>query len=170
MLVKGVNTEQRIRFMYVLMLGFFLGIIGMNLGKEVLLLEGGILGKAELDQFKTLTLNKGNLFFYVLWMRLRQVFLLTVFAFTYFRMIAIYGFIGFMGFSFGMVSSAVSIQYGLKGIGLILAAGLPHMLLYIPAYIWLLEWCYYLRLQRGELLRNLIQYGFFILVTIMGVV
>lgn len=169
MLVKGVNTEQRIRFLYVLMLGFFIGIIVMNLGKEILLQEGNILGRTELEHFKAISINRGNLFLYVLWARLRQVLLLTFLAFTFFRVMAIYGFVGFMGFAFGMVSSAASIQYGLRGTALMLAAGMPHMLLYIPAYIWLLEWCYNLSIQRGEIVRNLAKYILFILVTIIGV-
>jgi len=168
MLVKGVNTEQRMRFLYVLMLGFFIGIIVMNLGKEVLLQEGNILGRTELEYFKSVSLNRGNLFLYVLWGRLRQVLVLTFLAFTFFRIMALYGFVGFMGFAFGMVSSAAAIQYGLKGTALILAAGMPHMLLYVPVYIWLLDWCYNLNISKGEAAKNIVKYIFFILVTIIG--
>lgn len=166
---KGIDTEQRMRFIYVLLLGFFIGIISMNLGKEMFLTEGGILEKSELEQFGLIDFSRGNLLFYVLWTRLRQVLILTLLAFTCFRTIAIYGFVGFMGFSFGMVSTAAAIQYGLKGTGLILVTGMPHMLLYVPAYIWFLEWCYFLKIQKGEYVKNIIQYMAFILVTITGV-
>ena len=88
-----------------------------------------------------MTVDSGALFYYVLWLRMKTVLILIVFATTYLGMAVCAGATVWYGFSVGAFTSALMMQYGLKGIVFGVLSVFPQMLLYVPAAAALLRWC-----------------------------
>ncbi|MBE5892599.1 MAG: stage II sporulation protein M [Lachnospiraceae bacterium] len=121
--------------------GVLAGIIVMNLGKSILLDDTGLLDEYTLYHMKYMTVDSGALFYYVLWLRMKTVLILIVFATTYLGMAVCTGATVWYGFSVGAFTSALMMQYGLKGIVFGVLSVFPQMLLYVPAAVALLRWC-----------------------------
>ena len=121
--------------------GVLAGIIVLNLGKSILLDDAGLVDEYTLYHMKYMTVDSGALFYYVLWLRLKTVIILVVFATTYLGMVICAGAAVWYGFSCGAFASALMMQYGLKGIVFGVLSVFPQMMLYVPGVIALLQWC-----------------------------
>lgn len=139
---KRYTSGQRIHFIYVFLFGFFIGVLSMNLWKDLLLSGSGFLDEEMLYQMKYTQIDMNKFFYFVLKKRVVLVLGLAILATTYLGQITVYG--GFLWFGFvgGMFVASACIRYGLKGILLLVGALLPHYILYIPAFWLLLVWCY----------------------------
>jgi uncharacterized membrane protein SpoIIM required for sporulation len=113
----------------------------MNIGRTKLLGEAGLLSEESLYHMKYMTVDKNALFWYVAGMRLKKVVILAVLATTYLGLAAVCAAIIGCGVTAGMFLSAAFLQYGAKGLLLVLASVFPQFLLYVPALFFLFKWC-----------------------------
>ena len=121
--------------------GALTGIIIINLGKSVFLENTGILDEYTLYHMKYMTVDGGALFYYVLWLRLKNVAMLVVLATTYLGLVVCIGTSFWYGFSIGGYLSVLLMRYGLKGLVFALLGIFPQGLLYVPAMAALIAWC-----------------------------
>lgn len=140
--LKHHISGQKVQWFYVFLLGFFAGILIMNGGRETLLSRTGIFDEYSLYRMKYMTIDKGSFFLYVLQERMGTVLFMVMSATTVLGVAVVYGYAAWLGMSIGMLLSAIAIRYGLKGMFLFGGACLPQQLLYIPACLMLLQWCY----------------------------
>lgn len=136
-----MQTGRKIPLPYLFAAGIFLGIILMNLGKEVLLAETGLLNEESLYHMKYMTIDGNALFWYIIGERLKNVVILAVLATTYLGLAAVCAMAVGYGAAAGMFLAAVTIRYGLKGMLLVVTAIFPQYLLYAPAFFFLMVWC-----------------------------
>ena len=165
--------------LYLFWAGMAVGIILGCMGQEEKVFEAGIPEIGVLHQLRGQEWN-GKLYFrYVLWLRLKSILILAVLATTYLG-----GAVAWLcAFGYGTLSGSVLtfavLQYGLKGVLLIVVSMMPHYLVYVPAMYGLLMWClkicreiYYEKVIRGEIRTwigiRLLQLVFIIAVVITG--
>lgn len=139
---KRYPSGQRVHFLYVFLFGFFAGIFLMNFCKASFLGETGFLDESFLYQMKYREVKGSLLFLYVLRKRMSLILFLMIFSTTYLGIVFSYGALVWTGFNAGMLMAAISIRYGFKGLFFIGTAIFPHYLFYIPAFIYLCNWCY----------------------------
>ncbi len=131
----------RIPLMYLFIAGIFLGIILINLGKKALLENTGLLNEEALYYMKYMTVDGNALFWYVLGIRLKPLMILAVLSTTYLGLVAVCATVVGYGAAAGMFLAAAMIQYGAKGILLVITAIFPQYLIYGPAFFFLMVWC-----------------------------
>lgn len=120
---------------------FLLGVIVMNMGNEMFLGEAGIFNTASLNRLKYIEINNGKFFWYVLRRRMVECAGMLLLSTTALGLVAVYGAVLWQGMITGMLLTAATIRYGIKGILLILGGMFPHQCLLIPAGIMLFVWC-----------------------------
>lgn len=140
---KRYTSGQRIHYIYVFLFGFFIGVMLMNLWREILTLGTGFLDEEMLYQMKYAQIDLNKFFCFVLEKRVIWFGLLAVLATTYLGIAVTYGAAVWGGIAGGMLIAAVSLRYGLKGILLLVGIFLPQYILYIPAFLMLLNWGYH---------------------------
>ena len=114
--------KYRLRLILCLLVtSFVAGILIGNVLKDTLVKSGGILNPELLYELKYAAIDKKAFFFYVLRERLLIFLILIVLSTTWLGMVATYTCCVWMGISFGMLCAASVLQYGLKGIFLIMA-------------------------------------------------
>ncbi len=138
---KKIRVEGRLPLLYLFAAGVALGIIFMNIGKGTLLEGAGLLSQESLYHMKYMTIDKNALFWYVAGMRLKKVMVLAVFSTTYLGLVAVCVMTAGWGVTVGMFLSAAFLQYGAKGLLLVITSVFPQFLLYVPALFFLLKWC-----------------------------
>lgn len=134
------NRAYRIWF-YLFLGSFFLGMIVMNMCNESLLGDAGIFNLASMNRLKYIEINQGKFFQYVLKRRIGECIVLLLLSTTMLGMVSVYAVVFWQGMLTGMIMTAASIRYGLKGILLILGGMFPHQCLLFPAGVMLLGWC-----------------------------
>ncbi len=133
--------KYRLRLILCLIVtSFVAGILIGNALKDTLVKSGGILNPELLYELKYAAIDKKAFFFYVLRERLLIFLILIVLSTTWLGMVATYTCCVWMGISFGMLCAVSVLQYGLKGIFLIMAGVFPQGLIYLPVSILFLEW------------------------------
>lgn len=126
----------------VMIIGFFLGMFLMYIGKKFLFENSDILSEYTLTEMKYSFVNKNTFFLYVLRKRVGITLVLAVVSTTWMGMAAAWTGAAWLGISFGMLFMTSLMRYGLKGILLVLAGVFPQMLIYFPAALLLLKWSY----------------------------
>lgn len=122
-------------------IGFFVGILFLNLGRTILMEETCLFDRETLTNLKYMVLDEELLFFYVLRKRLWFLVLFTLLATTYLGRIACKLVITWFGFALGMMLAALSLRFGLKGQVLAVVWMFPHFLVYVPVTWLFLLWC-----------------------------
>lgn len=120
--------------------GFLLGILIMNVGKEALLKNTGLLSENTLYAIKYSTVDGNAFFLYVLQKRAGAALVLAVLSTTWLGLAASFAGAVWLGASFGMLFMAAVLRYGLKGILLILVGIFPQVFFYLPTAFYLLQW------------------------------
>lgn len=168
MLLRKQSSEQRIRIMYVFLLGFFIGMIGMSMFQN-LFLSLGLLDSLMWKNLNQDSLDKLDLFLYIFGIRIKQVLWLVLGSVTPLYKMILWGTIGCFGAGLGVYFFAAMSEYGVKGILLILAVIFPQWLIYVLAFLWLFEWCQIKAIGKKQFAIHLLKLGICILVTITGV-
>ena len=123
------------------LIGFFVGILFLNLCRESVLGEKGLFDIETLTGLKYTALDGDRVFSYVLKKRGGLLLLLTVMSTTYLGKLVCRVTVTWFGCSFGMMLAALTIRFGLKGQVLAIVWLFPHFLVYIPMAILFLIWC-----------------------------
>lgn len=126
----------------IFLLGFLLGILIMNFAGDRFMQDGGPFNMAAISRIRYMEVDGGSFMKYEVPQRLKIFLLLLLFSTTCFGIIAAYFFIAWQGMMAGMVMTAAIIKFGIKGILLIIAGIFPQHLLFIPAVVMMLCWCY----------------------------
>lgn len=127
---------------YIFVLGFLAGILIMNLGSKRFIQDGKLFDMAAINRMRYFDVDSTSFLKYELPQRLKGFLILLVVATTCFGIAAAYFWVAWQGMLAGMVITAAVIKFGLKGILLILAGIFPQHLLFIPAAVMMLCWCY----------------------------
>ncbi len=121
--------------------GLVVGILAVNIGKSILLGEGGLFDESTLYHMKYMTVDGNALFCYILRKRMCRVLVIAVLSTTYLGMAACMGVSFWYGLSAGAFVISLMMRYGIKGILLALISMFPQYLVYVPAVLVLLAWC-----------------------------
>ncbi|MCM1102122.1 MAG: hypothetical protein NC079_08980 [Clostridium sp.] len=126
---------------YIFPVGLIAGILMMNLGKDILLENTGLLDEDTLRYMSSAATDGSVLFAFVLRKRMLFVGAMALIATTYLGVAACVFAAGWYGLATGAFLAAGVLRYGVRGILLVSAATLPQYLLYGPAIYALLLWC-----------------------------
>ena len=142
MVKKSEKNRVYTFWLYLFFAGFLLGVIIMNMGNGILLSEDGIFSTASINRLKYIEIDNGRFFKYVLKHRMGEGIALVLLSTTGLGVVSVYLFILWQGLLTGMTITAAIIRFGVRGFLLLLGGMFPHQLLFIPAEIMLLGWCY----------------------------
>ena len=134
--------HTRKKFLAFFMPGFFLGIIYVNFVAKKYMAEPGIFSDYFLDQFVQIEINVREYILYLLRLRVLPLLALSVLSFTKVRRVSAVLFLFWTGLSGGILISSAAAEMGIRGSLLCITALFPQFLLYIPAYLILLWYCY----------------------------
>lgn len=137
-------------FAVIFFLAFVGGIIWTNFSGDIYINQTGILSNYFLRQFKYMELDLNSFFVYVLSRRLKWILLLWLLGYTAAGLPSIVIFIGWIGYSAGVVITLSVLKIGMFGILFFAASILPHCLFYIPAILIFLKFVYEKALRRFQ--------------------
>ena len=128
----------------IFMIGFFAGIIYLNVFARTYLLSVGIFDDYFLEQYTGNKVDTASYMWYIAKNRIYPVLLLSVIMNTRFGRSAGCVFLGWTGFASGMILTTAVFKLGIKGILLCIIGVLPHFVCYITVYIMLYShmFCY----------------------------
>ena len=118
-----------------IMFSFLVGILYVNLVVGVSEDTGGFLNRGFFEQYQNIEIKIGKYILYLLRIRFIPLAVMTALAFTRFRKVAVWGFIGWTGFLGGFLMAVSVLHIGLKGSLFCIVGVFPQTLFYIPAYI-----------------------------------
>ena len=148
---RGLKTGNN-TFLTLFCAGLIAGILVINMGKSILLGDGGMFDESTLYHLKYMTVDSNALFCYVFRKRLIRILGLAVLSTTYLGLVACMGASLWYGFSAGAFLTTLAIRYGIKGILLAVISMFPQYLIYVPVILALLFWCE--ELFRGTYVRG----------------
>ena len=122
--------------------GFLLGILYVNFAAKNYMAEPGIFSDYFLNQFRTVQVDVREYLWYLLRLRALPFLVLGGLSFTKARRAAAALFLVWAGASGGILISVAVLNMGIKGSLLCMAGLFPQFLLYIPAYLVLLWYCF----------------------------
>lgn len=128
--------------LYAFSLGFLLGIFFIQFFGKAFYSDAGIFSDYMLDVYKYTPIDAGDFMMYLCQTRLGLILLMSLLSTTVFGILSIYAAALWCGISIGMILSAATIRFGIKGILLFLAGTMPHFILYVPAFLYFLNICY----------------------------
>lgn len=125
---------------YLFLIGFFMGILIVNLGHDTWIRNGGLLGAEMVNRLKNSRPDGESLVGYILRHRLSAVCVLGLVSTTIVGMPALCAYICYTGLAAGCLLSVAVVRYGIRGILLIAGVLFPQAILLVPAYIGLFLW------------------------------
>lgn len=125
---------------YLFLIGFFMGILIVNLGHDTWIRNGGLLGAEMVNRLKNSRPDGESLVGYILRHRLSSVCVLGLVSTTIVGMPALCAYICYTGLAAGCLLSVAVVRYGIRGILLIAGVLFPQAILLVPAYIGLFLW------------------------------
>ena len=137
----GIRNNRAVRWLYIFLAGFFLGILMINAGRDIFLNGTDLLSTVVLGRLRYLTIDSTLFFGYVMKERLFMAVLICFLGTTYMGYLVISGYVLWFGMAAGVFLSAAAVRYGMKGMILVLGSMFPQYLLLVPVCIMLLAWC-----------------------------
>ena len=137
---KGLKTGNH-TFLTFFCVGLIAGILVINMGKSILLGDGGMFDESTLYHLKYMTVDSNALFCYILRKRIIRFLGLAVLSTTYLGLAACMGAAFWYGLSAGAFLATLMLRYGIKGILLAVISMFPQYLVYVPVVLALLLWC-----------------------------
>lgn len=125
---------------YLFMIGFFTGILIVNLGHETWVSNGGLLGADMISRLKNSRPEGESLVGYILRHRLSAVCILGLVSTTIVGMPVLGAYICYTGLAAGCLLSVAVVRYGIRGLLFMAGVLFPQAVLLIPAYIGLFLW------------------------------
>ncbi len=137
---KGLKTGNH-TFLTFFCVGLIAGILVINMGKSILLGDGGMFDESTLYHLKYMTVDSNALFCFILRKRIIRFLGLAVLSTTYLGLAACMGAAFWYGLSAGAFLATLMLRYGIKGILLAVISMFPQYLVYVPVVLALLLWC-----------------------------
>ena len=133
------------RFYYRVLLffltGFFLGLLLIYLGKNVLVENTDFLDENYLQSLRTLKADRCRLFLYSMRIRGMPAGILIALACIGYGSAGVCLYLIWSGFGVGTLLSVFSLRFGIRGVILFAGGLLPQMILLLPACMMLFRWC-----------------------------
>lgn len=145
--------------------GFLLGIIYVNLIAKQYLAQPGIFSDYFLKQYAVADVIAREYILYLVRVRILPFLVIFGLSFTKLRKFSAFAFLLWTGFSGGMLLSMAVLGMGIKGSILCIVGILPHFLLYVPAYIVVLWYCWGYPVNRWNQQKTV----FVVLTMVMGI-
>lgn len=130
--------EAKKIFAVLLVIGFLIGIVYVNIFAKAYVASMGIFNDYFLSQYSGAELNTEEYILYIAKIRLIPVLLLLVTGCTDYKRTAASICLLWTGFSSGLILSASVLKMGIKGVLLCLTGIMPHFICYIAAYFMML--------------------------------
>lgn len=121
----------------IFMMGFFAGILYLNIFARASLMSTGIFDSYFMEQYSGYKLNTMSYIWYVIKLRAVPVICLLIVSRTRLGKVAGGIFLAWTGFASGMILTMAVFRLGIKGIFLCIVGVLPHFICYITVYIML---------------------------------
>ena len=137
---RGLKAENH-TFLTAFCVGLIVGILVVNMGKSIMLGDGGMFDESTLYRLKYMTVDSNALFCYVLRKRIFRFLGLAMLSTTYLGLVACMGAAFWYGLSAGAFLTTLAVRYGIKGILLALISMFPQYLVDVPVVLALLLWC-----------------------------
>lgn len=125
-------------FAFFFLLGFFVGIIYVNLYAKTYITSMGIFSDYFLEQFSGENLHVEEYIVFITGVRVFPILFLAILSGTRHGKAAGSVYLLWTGFSGGLILTTAILKLNVKGIFLCLVALMPHFICYIAAYIMLL--------------------------------
>lgn len=125
---------------YLFMIGFFMGILIVNLGHGTWISNGGLLGTEMMSRLKNSRPAGESLVGYILKHRLAAVCALGLVSTTIVGMPVLCAYICYTGLAAGCLLSVAVVRYGIRGLLFMAGVLFPQAVFLIPAYICLFLW------------------------------
>lgn len=135
------NYNRSVYWLYDFLAGFCIGILMINMKREIFLDGSDLLGGASIEKLAYLKVDSHSFLRYVLKERLMLTVVICFLGTTYVGGIAIVCFVLWLGMSAGIFLSAAAIRFGMRGILFALAGAFPQYVCLVPGCILLLGWC-----------------------------
>lgn len=119
--------------------GFFVGVLLVNVKTDYFLEDSLFFGEDLLNRLSYTSFHNEQYMVYLLQNRIGTLLFLLVAATTIFGIIILYLYVAWFGMSLGILMAVVTIRYGGKGILIFLSAIFPQEILYIPAFLFLVN-------------------------------
>lgn len=135
------NREKRegANWLLFFVFGFFLGVLLVNVKTGYFLEDNLFFGEELLSRLSYTSFHNEQYMVYLLQNRMGILLFLLVAATTIFGIVILYLYVAWFGMSLGILMAVVTIRYGGKGILIFFAALLPQEILYIPAFLMLVN-------------------------------
>lgn len=135
------NKENgtRISYLSLFLCTFLIAALGVLLFGKDTIESAGLLDRNSLQNWMPDTGETHELLFYVLKERVWVIPLLFLFATTHLAKMSGGAFVLWYGVSIGLVTGISLLRFGISGLLLVLAAGIPHYLLYVPVFVLVLK-------------------------------
>lgn len=125
---------------YLFLIGFFMGILIVNLGHDAWVRNGGLLGTEMMSRLKNSRPEGESLVGYIVRHRLSAVCVLSLVSTTIVGMPVLGAYICYTGLAAGCLLSVAVVRYGIRGLLFMVGVLFPQALLLVPAYIGLFLW------------------------------
>lgn len=125
---------------YLFLIGFFMGILIVNLGHDAWVRNGGLLGTEMMGRLKNSRPEGESLVGYIVRHRLSAVCVLSLVSTTIVGMPVLGAYICYTGLAAGCLLSVAVVRYGIRGLLFMVGVLFPQALLLVPAYIGLFLW------------------------------
>ena len=146
---KRFGQQEKRLGAVLLLAGFLAGIACVCFFPGLFVQNPGFLDTDTLSGISEWNMNRTGLFLYCLQKRLGTALLLVLLALSGAGMICLIVFAAGSGLAAGMILTALSLRYGIRGSFFFLAALVPQQAVLVPGYCMLLEWCLHKKAASG---------------------
>ena len=137
---RQIRIKSGYQMAYLFLIGFFMGILIVNLGYDAWVANGGLLGAEMMSRLKNSRPEGESLVGYILRHRLSAVCVLGLVSTTVVGMPVLGAYICYTGLAAGCLLSVAVVRYGIRGLLFMAGVLFPQALLLVPAYISLFLW------------------------------
>ena len=134
-----LNLDRTSMFVIIFVIGVIIGSLFANLLEHSQINEIGLLNSYFIEKFENIKINQIDLFKYILFKRLKMIFVIWFFGITFLGVPCVIVYLLYFGVSFGFIISISVIQFSVRGIFLSLAYLFPHVLIYVPLVIYIMN-------------------------------
>lgn len=123
----------------ILIIVFFGGLVAgsliTNLAGYNVVKTWGIFNSTFINRYSSVSIDFWSMWNYIFVNRLKLFTVIVVASFTAITYYVFAGYMFYIGLSSGMVLSAMTMQYGLKGVGVFAVSIFPHFILYVGSVV-----------------------------------
>lgn len=136
-----IGTKEKKIWMAIFVVGFVLGIALICLFPDALVMESGFLNPGSLTGLYETETDRNALFLYCIRQRFGMAAFLVLLSAAGLGGLGAWIWCGGCGFAGGLLLTALSWRYGLKGLVFFVSCLLPHQFLLVPGFLMLIIWC-----------------------------